>query len=462
MAAEKKPPVIPQSQQIAILMHKLEGVRSTRDAPLYTNVMGYVKELPPSARPSDLITALSKTFGVPQEDILLELDPQVRRKDFESLVPAEGWLRDYVEATRGFEPPTVFHYFVGMTTLGVSLARNVSYDLGFAHIFPNMRVLLIAPSGKCKKTSCCDLGVAFYRNIGGTILADKITPEALVDAFSEKVSATGLIYAGELAQFLGKQKYMEGMIPLLTRLFDCPQVWSSATIARKEVVLRNVAFSMLGASTMDWLRTGIPSDSFNGGFMSRFLFVVQEETPRSFPRPHPMPQMLKLKLLKRLTDVTHLRGTFQMTPGAERFYDSWYNSYDLRGSEDKQFGGYFERKPEWLLRIAMLNTVSVEDALVLERRTLERALDILNWVEGWLPGAFDQLSTTSVGEDHARLIRQLKKAGGELAYSDWLRKNSSRMKATEFRDRLETLRQAKLIDFDAARKLWYLTVEGWH
>src|SRR5262245_11426554 len=192
------------------------------------------------------------------------------------------------------------------------------------HIFPNLRFVIVAPSGRCKKTSACNVSVGLFRNIGGNVLQDKITPEALISAFQDKSSATGLIYAPELAVFLGKQKYNEGMVPLLTALFDCPKEWSSLTIMRGESKLYNVALSFLVCSTMDWIQTAIPRDAFGGGFMSRLLFVVQNDTPRRFPIPPPFKLELANKLKKHLFDLTRIRGKFRIDPEAEKWYIDWY------------------------------------------------------------------------------------------------------------------------------------------
>ncbi len=459
---EKKVAPLPLGKQIALLMQQLAGVSGTRDHPLFKEIAEFVKAIPLVSRPPELMAAVQRSFHLTSDELHKALETKAEKsKTFDPLLPESGWLHDYIQYTLTTEPPTVFHFFTGLVAMGSALGRNVSFNLGFGHIFPNMCVILVAPSGKCRKTSCCELGVKLYRAIGGTILADKITPEALVGAFEEKASATGLIYAGELAQFLGKQKYQEGMIPLLTRLFDCPDVWSSATITRKELTLKNVAFCMLGASTMDWLRTGIPADSFGGGFMSRFLFVVQEETPRSFPRPPALPDALRSKLLKRLLELSHLRGNFQMTPAAGKWYDDWYNSQSLRGTEERQFSGYYERKPAHLIRISMLLTLSKHDALIIERETLIQSMKILDWLESWLPDAFEQLSQTTIGEDHGRILRLLKKNNGEMLHSDLLRRVSGRMNARQFKDLLATLREAKLLDYDSIKRVYFLTPEGW-
>jgi hypothetical protein len=151
----------------------------------------------------------------------------------------------------------------------------------------------------------------------------------------------------------------------------------------------------------------------------------------------------------------------KLTPGAETWYRGWYNSREERGTEEKQFSGYFERKPDHLLRLAMILSVSEDVEGVLEKRHLEQSLKILNWIEKNLPNAYDQLAQTSVGEDARRLIDQLKKHSGNLKHSDWLRKNSMRMKAREFKEHVATLMETRLIDFDSVNKVYYLTPEGW-
>jgi hypothetical protein len=346
------------------------------------------------------------------------------------------------------------------------MARNVFFDMGSYQIFPNICVVIVAPSGKCRKTSACNIAVGLYRNVGGNVLADKVTPEALVAAFADKTTACGLIYAPELAVFLGKQKYNEGMVPLLTALFDCPKEWSSLTIMRGEGKLYNVALSFLACSTMDWIQTAIPRDAFGGGFMSRLLFVVQNETPRIFPIPPPMNLVLANSLKARLFALTKTKGKFCITPEAVRWHDEWYRHRGEGLSAEKQFSGYLERKGDHLFRIAMilaLSELSLErdEGLRLTPERLSQALSILNWIEANLPNAFEQMAQTSVGEEHARMIKQLKNAGGALDHSTWLRRNSNRMQSKQFREFVETLKMSKLVDWDTATKMYYLTPEGW-
>ncbi|MHA1632702.1 MAG: hypothetical protein ACTSXC_07865, partial [Candidatus Freyarchaeota archaeon] len=235
----------------------------------------FPRELPPE-RQRDLRVLLRKAF---QEEKPEKTEP------FEPLIPKTGWLREYYEYTLGSEPPAVFHFMSALTVLGASLERNVYFDKGFYRVYPNVATVLIAPTGKCRKTSATNIALGLARAVGVNVLSERITPEALVTGLSGREEATGLVYAPELAVFLGRQKYLEGMVPLLTTLFDCPDTWVSKTIGRGETPLAHVALSFLGASTLEWFLEALPREAFSGGFMARLLFVVQEETDREFALP---------------------------------------------------------------------------------------------------------------------------------------------------------------------------------
>lgn len=455
------------SKQVELLVRHIKGLTvSDLTVEYKQKVVSWVRDIPPPARTPELAKLLVDKLKITESDLPGLLASLPKRKDFDDLVPCHGWLHDYIQYTRNTEPPTVFHFFAGMAAIGSSLARNVFFDMGAYQIFPNLCVVIVAPSGKCRKTSACNIGVGLYRAVGGHVLADKTTPEALVSAFQDRSSATGLIYAPELAVFLGKQKYNEGMVPLLTALFDCPKEWSSSTIMRGDSQLRNVAISFLVCSTMDWIQGAIPRDAFGGGFMSRLLFVVQNDTPRSFPHPPPMDKAIERSLKDRLFSYGRMRGRFDITKEADEWYVEWYGRRSETVSSEKQFAGYVERKADHMHRIAMILTVAELPpdqfvGLTLTLDKMQRALDILNWLEMYLPAAFSEMSQTPIGEESVRLLKQLKNKDGLLGHSEWLRLNTHRLNRDQFKAAVGTLREAKLVDWDAVKKQYYLTPEGW-
>jgi hypothetical protein len=447
-------------------MHAMTPVLATKER--FEEVCVYIAAIPPKQRPTSLLTAVARTFSKPLSQVNAFLRIHAKQEDFDSLIPEHGWIRTYLEWTRQTEPPSVFHFFVASTMLGATLGRNVFFDKGAYKVYPALSVMLLAPSGRCRKTSAANLGAQLYVKGGGKLMADKQTPEALLDTL--QTNPTSLIYAPELAVFLGKQKYQEGMVPLLTALVDSPDEITVKTMGRGEVTLTNICLSMLMCSTVEWLQTSVPADVFGGGFMSRFLFVVQDSTPRCFPLPPPLNPEVKRELIAALGRLRMVKGPLSFEPAAERWYDSWYRSKPggILAS-DKQFSGYYERKPDHLIRVASImrlseavdSPVSSEALRILSKADLLRADRILNWLEEWLPNAFDQLTTSTVGEDQTRIIRQLRLCGGAMEHSHLLRKNSGRLNADQFRKAVSTLREAKLVEWDAVKKTYFLTSDGW-
>lgn len=461
-------PPMTLSRQIELLAKYVRAmtVADLKDIEQREKVLKWVRDIPPAGRPKLLLEILKQRLVLTDEQLTEALKAKKGIDDVELLVPKEGWLKDYIEYTRNTEPPTIFHLFAGMSAIGASLARSVFFDMGAYQIYPNLCTIIVAPTGRCRKTSACNIAMGLYRAIGGNVLADRATPEALIGAFTDQTSATGLVYAPELAVFLGKQKYQEGMVPLLTALFDCPKEWSSLTIMRGQAVLKNVAISFLACSTMDWIQTAIPRDAYGGGFMSRLLFVVQNDTPRSFAHPPPFNADQQLALKTKLMGFTKLRGQFTISKEADDWYVDWYSKKYEIGTGEKQFAGYIERRPDHLHRIAMILGVAEMDPkrdfkLELSLRLLKHSLAILSWLEGHLPAAFSEMSQTPGGEESAKLLKQLQIKGGQMSHSEWLRMNTNRMNRQQFREIVHTLREANLISYDAVLKGYFLTPEGW-
>ena len=451
------------SEQVAKLMGLLQTLSRDKATPeLLERVVSWINDLPENERPPDLDDALRTAFNLSQDRVEEIVSPSGRsdRNSFEDLVPPVGWLSRYVDYTRNTEPPTPFHFFAGAVTVGAALGRNVKFVKGSYSVYPNLSVIIVAPSGKCRKTSACNIGIGFYRKMGGLILADKTTPEALIEAFKDRDKAVGLIYAPELAVFLGKQKYNEGMVPMLTALFDCPDEWSSATIMRGEAKLSEVALSFLGASTIDWIQTAIPKDAFGGGFMSRLLFVVQENTPRVFPIPPPLDERTKKDLQSELLFISKLKGDFVLTSEGRDWYENWYRTRNVGAGASRQYAGYFERKPDHIMRMAMiLAAARLEEDLLLTKSDLARANKILTWLEAFLPSTFDEFATTEQDDQARRLVRLLKNNGGALQHSDLLRK--SRLSSWHFKNATKTLREGGQLSWNGQTRTYVLTPIGW-
>lgn len=91
------------------------------------------------------------------------------------VVASEGFLRSYIAFCGDLtDAPDIFHLGVGLTILGAAMGNNVRIpSYGGLDIFPNLWMVLIAPSGFMRKST------SLYQ--GKTLLAYSVEKAVLPD-----------------------------------------------------------------------------------------------------------------------------------------------------------------------------------------------------------------------------------------------------------------------------------------
>ena len=194
--------------------------------------------------------------------------------------------------------------------------------------------------------------------------------------------------------------------------------------------------------------------------MSRCIFVSQTNTNRIIPKPLIEDHTIREILTAQLAVYAELKGQVVETAEAYKFYDEWYTENRMKHNiDDKKMAGYYQRKPDHLIRLAMIMTVSAGSDLVITQDTYERALVKLNELEVYMPDAFVEMEATSIGRDHARILRQIINAGGYAKHTDILKKNFQFMDSRRFRACIETLCEAGFIEASSDRPVYYKVIE---
>ena len=407
-------------------------------------------------RRSEFRASLEKGFGLSSEELDIELStPPVQRvtkvkDDFMELVPGSGLFKDYITFTRSSEPPTVFHFFSFLTVLGACLKRNIWIPMGVAgDIFPNQVTILVGPSGRVKKTTACNIALELGLLSGRLEMAggEKATNEAILDDLADHKQAIGLVFAPELSTLLGRQKYNEGLVTTLTRLWDCPPVFKLATIRRGKKELREVALSLLGASNEVWLVNAIPDDAFTGGFMARVLQIYQKSSPRYFPWPPPTDETLKKFLVKEIAQTEVCRGPVLISEGIKKRFEVRYKAYRDANPTDARLAPFYERLPQHCLRLAMVLSVAEarEHIIQIRQRHMDQAYDILEWVCRYLPKIYTFLGATNVGNDGRAIQELIIGHGGRITRELLVRGMGNRLSSKQLDDRIQTLEEGGLL-----------------
>jgi hypothetical protein len=275
---------------------------------------------------------------------------------------------------------------------------------------------------------------------------EKALEEKLIKAIKLKMECSAMLVSTEFSVMLGADSTQNGMLALLTDLYDSPERWSYKTMARGVEEIHNVFLSILAATTPDWLGNSIPADAIGGGFTSRILFCAQTQKRHDNPRPKLTQKEadLEKRLVEDLTRISEIKGEVVLTDAAEKFYDEWYRNRNRREIEDERFWGYLERKPDHLLKIAIIIAVSFSDDLVVDEIHFKMGLEMLNRLEQRMSDAFIGVGKAS-GKDIVRIVKQIEEAGGRLDYTELMRKNYRHLNSQELELVLATMAAAGMV-----------------
>jgi len=129
------------------------------------------------------------------------------------MTTSDDFLRDFVRLSEKTEIPVFFMLWCGISGVAATLGRKVWLDMGHYAVYPNLYVVLVAGSGRCRKSTAISQILNLMQEVvpKPNILAAKTTPEGLIDALSGRdcedesrllrQTSTGWVCADELGTF---------------------------------------------------------------------------------------------------------------------------------------------------------------------------------------------------------------------------------------------------------------------
>ena len=350
----------------------------------------------------------------------------------------DGWIDTYLQYTEGQESPTAFHKWTALTILGAAVGRNVWIPRLKYVIHPNLYVILVAASAKCRKSTALATGKYILEHIKNPpmIFAQKITVEALIKSLQDSYDKTnnscgGLILSSELSVFMGSDAMKSGTIPALTDLYDSPKRWTYHTRGRGKEILDNVSLSMLAATTKATIQQCLPKGSIGGGFTSRIVFVYQD-TPskiKLFADDTDDREALtvaeKNLRQKLIHDLHYIRNCFQgpvkFTEEAREVSTEWYEQ-EHSTVRDEKMDGYFGRKHDTMFKIATLLSMSKDNTLLIQAHHVEKALKLLEENEGTMHMILESAMASEAGNVIDRVFTIIKKYR-KIEHADLIKKS---------------------------------------
>ena len=325
---------------------------------------------------------------------------------------------------------------------------NIYLDRGFYKIYPNLYVIIIADSGKLRKSTAVEYGVdQLLRHVPGVkLFVERMTMEGLLDQMDQVTFSNGIVqrsgevfvFAPELIMFLPGDEISKKVIGFLTSVYMGKEKYGYLTKGGGEVKLENVLITFLGATAPDWLET-ISEDAAKGGFLARIVFITAEKRKKAIAWPQPNATSARLEDLRDdLIGISNLRGQMIPTQAFKDTFEKWYIKEDPP-HDDPRVQGFREREHDLVIRVAMLLSIAASNSLVVDVEHLQNARTIVKDVEDFVPKALSHIATSPHARDAERVLGQIKRRGGTMSHTDMARANSWKLSKTELEEIVRTL-----------------------
>jgi len=341
------------------------------------------------------------------------------------------WLDGYLDYTENTEPPLLYKYWVGCSIIASALRRKCYIPWGHETFYPNLYIVLVGPSGKCRKGTAMNIGRDFLEGLDIKVSADAVTRAALVedlkkaenmemeDDDSVGIASNLTIHSQELTVFLGYNNPQ--LIMDMTDWYDCANLWENKTKTQGTEEISGVWVNLIGATTPHLVRTALPETGIGGGLTSRIIFVYEESKSKIIPAPflNQDERDLGNDLAEDLLKIQQLRGAWGFTEPFFDRYSEWYIENERNPPNlGPKLKGYVNRRQVHLLKTSMiLNAAHLDfertddQGNVVKRLTkndFDRALKRLKETEENMPHVFAGKGESEDSEIINKLMKALR------------------------------------------------------
>lgn len=294
-----------------------------------------------------------------------------------------SFIDSFLQHTQFYESPTSFWRWAGYTIIAATLRDNCYRRLGDSLLYPNIYTLLLAESAVHRKGKPVVLGEALVEKVNNTkLISGRSSIQAILDelARGETDKKTGKLVSGGSALF-SAQELAAGIvqdpeaIKIITDIYDFKPNFKSRLRGSGVFQIKNLCFTMLAASNEEFLKDVYDIKALYGGLLGRTFLVRPDEFRRGnslFSARDTTEGFLAL--VKDLTEISHIKGEFEVTEDAQKEYEKWYLPFreSYRSKSDKS--GISGRIHTSALKLAMIICVDKTRKLVIEENHIEEAI----------------------------------------------------------------------------------------
>jgi hypothetical protein len=299
-----------------------------------------------------------------------------------------------------------------------------------------------------------------------------MTPEGLIGALGGLVgqegssqvipAAVGIAVVDELSTLIDKNAFNSGMIAVLTDLYDARD-FEYLTRGRGKETVKNPCLSILGGSTLHWIKESIPIVAIGGGFTSRIVFIYKDNREKLFAWPVLTEENKQLRemITHDLCEIAKMRGPFGLEPEAltmyKKEYEDFYNQSVLM--DDELLGGYANRRHHILLKVAMITSASVRDSRVITKEDMAFAIGAMRKAEESMPLILKSITSKEIGNIFEAIIRFISRKIS-VSHSQLIQNFRHQMTSQELQIMMKTLEDEGLIKIEAIKGVIQYTFKG--
>lgn len=371
---------------------------------------------------------------------------------------------EYRVLTDPTEIPRVFNLWCSLSLISSVLGRSVWIEMGSFRIYPNMFVILIAGSGRMRKSTAIGIprGLLTLMESSPNMIAQKITAEALMDAMrvAPRMDAKtinlgaprgqGFVITDELTNFLNGKTIEGGISPMLIDFYDNVDKFKYQTKARGEEILVDTQLNVLAATTPEELKRAIPEESIGSGLASRILFIYEDRpnAPIAFPEYNQRQLDAKEFVVRALNRLPMIQGPITLDVDIREWLKDFYEKrcWNSRLLEDPHLRGYASRRYIHLFKIAINLTVGIHESLKITEKILNMAELLLEANEANLPKIVQLVTMNEKGTVTSTVLGIIAKAGVTgLTRQVLMKAMSHRIDSRELVEIIDTLTKSNQI-----------------
>lgn len=331
----------------------------------------------------------------------------------------KDWLSGFLEYTEHSEPPAEFRLWTGISTICAALERKCWIEwLPDKPWYPNMYILLVAPSGVRKGTAMAP-GEAVLKTAGVKIAPDAGSWQGMMQAviesndlfFSpsgEAISHSSLTFhADEFTVLTGQQD--DEKIMILTTWYDCGDVsgkWEYRSLGQGKREVHGLWVNILGGTTPTQFSSALPASALDG-FTGRLVLVYADQEDKEVPFPFLSPRQEGLfeDLVHDLDEINQMSGPFTWTQDLMEIWGPWYLENKRRPPFSVPFmKPYIQRRPVHAMKVAMALSASRNNQMVVTGQDLEKAISMLETIEPKMPRAFGGYGSSTQSQIAAKIM----------------------------------------------------------